>query len=90
MNTDRRKAINAIITTLDKVAGFGDTISAISTLKDEEQEYYDNMPESLQSGERGTDAEEVVSNLQEAEDKLQEVEDALNEVLDFLRSAAGN
>ena len=89
MNADRRKAINAIITTLDKITGFSDTISEITTLKDEEQEYYDNMPEGLQGGDKGTAAEEAVSNLQEAEDKLQEVEDALNEALDFLRRAAG-
>ena len=89
MNAERRKAIEAIAEALDKVAGFSDTIAQIETLKDEEQEYYDNMPESLQSGDKGNAAEEAVSNLEAAAEKLEEVENSLNEVLDSLRSAAG-
>jgi hypothetical protein len=89
MNAERRKAINAIITVLEQAAVFDAQINEIATLKDEEQEYYDNMPEGLQSGEKGSAAEEAVSNLQDAEDKLQEIEDGLNEAIDFLRSAAG-
>ena len=42
-------------------------------VKDEEEEYKDNMPENLQSSERYTRAEEIVDNLSEALDNLDTV-----------------
>lgn len=51
-----------------------DAADAIQEILDEEQEKYDNMPESLQSGSRG--------------EALQEVIDALTEAVDHLTNAA--
>ena len=43
MNKTRREQLTDIYTKLN------DLKSALSTLQEEEQDYYDNMPESLQS-----------------------------------------
>lgn len=57
MNEKRRKALNARIGQLEEIK------SAIEDLQNEEQEFYDNMPESIQSGEKGEAASQVVENL---------------------------
>lgn len=69
MNEDRRKQINGA---LDKLReGLADLESA----RDDEQEYFDNMPESLQTGEKGEKAEGAVSQL---EDAISEIESAIS------------
>lgn len=45
----------------------------------EEQDYYDNMPEGIQMGEKGDRAEEVVSALEEVADALTEARDSIQE-----------
>lgn len=60
MNKQRRKWINELI---EKVSALQDEIDEVLQ---EEQECFDNMPESLQSSERGEIAEEAISNLEEA------------------------
>lgn len=42
----------------------------LEAIIDEEQEYYDNMPESIQQGERGTTSEDALTALREASDTL--------------------
>jgi hypothetical protein len=39
-------------------------------IKDEETEYYDNMPENFQSGDKGDAAQSVISELESAMDAL--------------------
>lgn len=46
----------------------------------EEEDYRDNMPESLQSGERYERSEEASSALESAHDSLEEAIDSLNEI----------
>lgn len=73
MNKHRRKEIQDIIQSID-IMKF-----RIEAVAEEEQEYFDNMPESIQEGEKGdlcqekiaaleyaADFDEVVSNLEEA------------------------
>ena len=84
MNNDRRKSLNGAIDRLkeaaqaidwDRVKGIlEDAKSDIETIKDEEQEYYDNMPENMQGGEKGEKAQEAV---QAMEDALSALEDAM-------------
>ena len=69
MNNDRRKNISAA---LELVA---EAITALEEARDEEQEYFDDMPENLQSSERGENAEEAVSILDNAIDELTGVTD---------------
>ena len=60
MNKIRRKEIQRI---LDELYELRDAVDAVT---DEEQEYLDNIPENLQSGERYEAAEEAVSQLGDA------------------------
>ena len=66
MNKSRRMAINEIIGTLN---GIKDDIAG---LRDEEQEYMDNMPEGLQGSERHEQAESAISGLEDAEGEIDE------------------
>lgn len=54
--------------------------SEIEALKDEEQEYFDNMPESLPGGEKGDAAQESVDELQEALDSIDSARESINGV----------
>lgn len=71
MNADRRKAIAAIASDLESIK------SRIEELKDEEQNYFDNMPESFQGGQKGEKAQSAVDALDEAENAIETVTDAL-------------
>lgn len=73
MNNERRVRINKTISALQEL---GEEISAI---RDDEQEAFDNMPEGLQSSERGERAQEAISNLESA---------ALDDIISYLESAA--
>ena len=46
--------------------------SLLEGARDEEQEYYDNMPENLQASDKGEAAENAVSNLDEAISAIEE------------------
>mgnify|MGYP003675842444 FL=1 len=51
----------------------------MDNLRDEEQDYYDELPETLQGGEEGGCAEEAVQFLEEAGGQLSQAIDQLNE-----------
>lgn len=46
----------------------------VEGLRDEEQEFYDNMPEGFQNGEKGEAAQAAVSNLEDAIVALENIE----------------
>lgn len=50
-----------------------DALSDVESARDEEQEYYDNMPEPFQSSERGDNAQSAVDALERAADDLTEL-----------------
>lgn len=74
MNNQRRKQLADLIGQLKAlepaVANLREALDAIKdnleTLKDEEQEAYDNLPESLRESERGEKAQYSVDKLDEA------------------------
>lgn len=66
MNKDRRKALE------DLSSQLGSLIGDLEALRDEEQEYFDNMPESLQGGDRGSDAEQAIGSMETALESLEE------------------
>lgn len=72
MNNDRRKRIDAMISRLEEIR---DEIDAI---REEEQDAFDNMPESLQNSERGDMAQEAISNLENVD---------VDEIISYLESA---
>lgn len=75
MNNARRKTLSEAIDLLYKAKDI------IESVKDEEQDAYDNMPGSLKGSERGEAMEEAVSVLEEQYDELDNVTDALEELL---------
>lgn len=58
-----------------------DVQSQLETLRDEEQEYYDNMPEGLQAGEKGDKAQEAVDNLDSAVSETETAHDSIEEAI---------
>ncbi|QDF16016.1 hypothetical protein H3N89_gp51 [Microbacterium phage MonChoix] len=75
MNKQRRKDIEAIVNKLADLEALKTEIQeAIEQVRDEEQEYYDNMPEGLQQSDRGYAAEEAASQLDEAASMLDDLD----------------
>jgi hypothetical protein len=66
MNKARRKALE------DLSSQLGGILAELEALRDEEQEYFDNMPESLQGGDKGSDAEQAIDSMSSALDSLEE------------------
>lgn len=82
MNKPRRAEIGRIIQRLEDLKDKIETARCdANLLKDEEQEYYDGMPESFRSGEKGTAAEAAISQLEEADracdSAMTELDDAI-------------
>lgn len=76
MNQQRRKQLQQAVENLNSI------LLDIEQLKDEEQEYFDNMPESLQGGDKGQAAETAISNMEEAvtfiEEAISQLEESQN------------
>jgi len=87
MNKNRRKTIEQGIALLQQATPLLDEArQLIEEAGQEERDYFDNMPENMQSGERGEQAsaaadalEEIASNLEEAnvEEWVARLEEAL-------------
>jgi hypothetical protein len=73
MNNERRKAIAAIA---DQLSELRETIELI---RDDEQEAYDNLPESLQYSERGERMQTAIDALTNAASELEYVTSYLSE-----------
>ncbi len=74
MNAQRRKWIGSVWDRLDELK------SEIESIMEEEQESFDNLPESLQSTERGEKMEEAIDNLSNSMDSI-------DEAISYLQSA---
>lgn len=75
MNAHRRKEIVRLLEAAQNLS------SDIAGLADEEREYYDNMPEAFQSGEKGDQADAAATALEEAAS-------AVDEIVNYLEEAA--
>jgi len=75
MNKQRRRAILSVIDQLGNIS------QEVNDIQCEEQEYYNNMPESLQSSEVGERAEEVSGILEEITDSIGELVEQLKECI---------
>lgn len=73
MNKVRRNMIEAAIEAAQMLQ------SDIENIMEEEQEAYDNLPESLQCSERGETMEQALDNLDYALSSLEEMIDYLTE-----------
>lgn len=57
------------------------------TVKDEEDDYRDNIPENMQSSDRYYQSEEASENLEAAFDTVEEIYDKLDEIFGYLEEA---
>lgn len=64
MNKTRRKQITNLIGKIEALK------SDLEWVRDEEQEYFDNIPENLQTGIRAEESEEALSLMDDAIDGL--------------------
>lgn len=73
MNRIRRKELQDI---MDLMAQLRDRLESVM---DEEQEAFDNLPESIQYGEQGEKMENAIDCMQTALDSMDEIEDYLSD-----------
>lgn len=76
MNKERRKTLQGIIDELESQK------ENIETLQEEEQEAYDNLPESIQASDRGDAMCENADGLADAASDLEDVISVLQEILE--------
>lgn len=75
MNKARRKQLERALGALS------DARSLIEEMKDEEQEAFDNMPESIQTSDRGETMEEIIYKLEDIVSSLEDAEGTLEEIV---------
>lgn len=73
MNNTRRKTIRNIRLSLE------DIMVTLESTRDDEQDAFDNLPESLQESERGERMQECIDYLDEAIGSLEEAMDNLTD-----------
>lgn len=74
MNAQRRKKLQGIEAQLNAI------VTEIENIKDEEQEAFDNLSESLQGGEKGQAMEANVEHLDEAANAAGEAANHISEI----------
>lgn len=90
MNAKRRKNIAFAIKDITLLSEKAESLlNDLESIKSEEEECFENIPENLQDSERYTAAEEAVDNLENACDTLQEAIDNLVDVISSLEEAGG-
>ena len=75
MNKIRRKEIEAVISRLESIK------DDIDNILSDEQDYYDNIPENLQSSERAENSEEAIEILEEVVSNLEDAIDNMGEII---------
>jgi len=73
MNKAKRASLKEAIILLDR------TIGIIQSVKEDEQDCLDNLPENLQNSERYENMENAVDSLEDAIDKIDEAKDNISE-----------
>lgn len=74
MNKARRKQIQDAIIRIESLTSF------VQGILDDEQEAFDNMPESLQESDNGMASQEAQDNLESAIESLEEAIGCLEEI----------
>lgn len=90
MNASDRKAIAKLGEEIAALwSKLDDCKSELETLKDDEQEKFDNMSDGLQQGERGQAIEEAAGQLSEAFDALETAVSSAEECVGMLNNLSG-
>ena len=75
MNKSRRKELKKWLENIGTIK------SELENIVDDEQNYYDQIPENLQSGQRACDSEEAIDKMNEAVDILDEAINCIEEII---------
>jgi Mg2+ and Co2+ transporter CorA len=75
MNADRRKRLKRAKELIEEAR------TIVEEVAGEEREGYDNLPESLQSGEKGERMSEVAESLEQMFSDLETMDDGLDEAM---------
>lgn len=90
MNKERRKQIQEIVEELNSIKDrLSELISDIESLEEEEQEYFDNIPENLLSSQRACDSEEAIDYLYSGKHELEDTMCYIDAAIDDLENAKG-
>ena len=76
MNDARRKKLQSVIDLLSRAH------SDVEAVKDDESDAFENMPEAMKEGEKGSRAEEILEELDEVLSSLDDIEGKLNGVME--------
>ena len=76
MNKERRRRLGNVYAALQAAK------DELEWIREEEQDAYDNLPESLQDDDRGYELEHNVEQMESAEEALSEAIEALEEILE--------
>jgi len=88
MNNTRRKAISEVSQKDGNIKGEVESLMQdIESIKGEEEDYKDNIPENLQGGEKYEVAENAIENLNAAYYSLDDILGSLEEVESYLDEA---
>lgn len=74
MNKNRRERLERIASEMDELR------SQLESLRDEEQDAFDNTPDSLRESDKGQETEAGLDTLNNAVDELESLADALREL----------
>ena len=75
MNKERRKQIEEVISKFDKIR------DQLQQILDDEQTYFDCIPENLQSSERAYNSENAINNMEDVIEKTDDILELLNEIV---------
>ena len=99
MNKQRRKELNILGSKIKKVKNqdeIYECIGILENIRDDEQDYYDNIPENLQCSQRAEDSEQAIENMEEAlelleglygEEEFDESSIELEDVIEYIENA---
>lgn len=74
MNKQRRQDVKSVIRIIKNA------ISTLENIKEDEEDYFDNMPENLQYSMRGQDSEEFIDDMEDALEALNKSVECLEEI----------
>jgi vacuolar-type H+-ATPase subunit H len=74
MNKDRRNDVKSLV---NKIS---DTYDELRLILDDEQDYFDNIPENLLSSSRAEDSEEAINIMDDALSNLEDIIDSLSSI----------
>lgn len=90
MNNARRKQLKDAIGLLEKAhENIEDARIIIESVRDEEQDAYDNLPESLQEGEKGEAINECIDQLDEVFYEVDDMYGTLDDQIEALNEVIG-